>query len=98
MTDAGSPIADFYPASFAIDMEGKRAEWEGVVLIPFIDEARLLAAEGRIPRGALSAEERARNALGDILIYSAAGAEAADAAAAGVHAWLSSDSFSIGHS
>jgi hypothetical protein len=27
-----------------VDMEGKRADWEGVVMVPFIDEQRLLAA------------------------------------------------------
>lgn len=70
MTNPASPIADFYPTSFAIDMEGKRAEWEGVVLICFIDEQRLLRAEAGIPQGSLTAEERARNKLGDILIYS----------------------------
>jgi hypothetical protein len=37
-------------------MEGKRAEWEGVVMVPFIDEQRLLAAVrcGHAPRRALS--------------------------------------------
>lgn len=44
MTDANSPIHDFYPTDFRVDLEGKRNDWEGVVLIPFIDQARLLAA------------------------------------------------------
>ena len=70
MTNPASPIADFYPTTFAVDMEGKRAEWEGVVLICFIDETRLLQAEATITQGRLTAEERARNKLGDILIYS----------------------------
>ena len=48
MTDANSPVADFYPTDFRVDMEGKRNEWEGVVLVPFIDEARLLAAHNTI--------------------------------------------------
>jgi hypothetical protein len=30
---------------FEMDMEGKRADWEAIVLIPFINETRLLAAE-----------------------------------------------------
>ncbi len=70
MTNPASPIADFYPTTFAVDMEGKRAEWEGVVLICFIDEKRLLAAEASIPQARLTSEERARNRLGDILIFS----------------------------
>lgn len=35
-----SPIRDFYPEDFQIDYEGKRADWEGVALICFIDEVR----------------------------------------------------------
>ena len=69
MEDPHSPIADFYPAEFEVDMEGKRAEWEGVVLIPFVDEGRLLAAYASIPRGALTAEERGRDSAGDVLVW-----------------------------
>lgn len=44
MTDVGSPIIDFYPKDFESDLNGKKNDWEAVVLIPFIDEKRLLAA------------------------------------------------------
>lgn len=33
MKDKDSPIRDFYPLDFRVDCEGKRAEWEGVVLV-----------------------------------------------------------------
>jgi 5'-3' exoribonuclease 1 len=44
MTDATSPIIDFYPTSFDQDMNGKKQDWEAVVKIPFIEEGRLLRA------------------------------------------------------
>ncbi len=44
MCDPASPIVDFYPRDFRVDLEGKRNDWEGVVLVPFIEEQRLLTA------------------------------------------------------
>ncbi|GIL88258.1 hypothetical protein Vretimale_14135 [Volvox reticuliferus] len=69
MMDPESPIIDFYPTSFQVDMEGKRADWEGVVLVPFVDEVRLLAASRSIKSVMLSAEELARNAAGQIQVF-----------------------------
>ena len=48
MTSAESEIIDFYPTSFPIDMNGKRHAWQGVVLLPFIDQDRLIAALDKI--------------------------------------------------
>ena len=70
MTNPHSPIVDFYPPGFEVDMEGKRAEWEAIVLIPFIHQQRLLAAEASIPPGSLTEAERSRNQPGSILIFS----------------------------
>lgn len=36
MTAPDSPLADFYPPEFAVDMNGKRNPWEGVALLPFV--------------------------------------------------------------
>ena len=44
MTDPNSPIADFYPTDFSTDLNGKKNDWEAVVLVPFIKEDRLLEA------------------------------------------------------
>ena len=44
MSDIESPIIDFYPSEVPVDPNGKAMPWLWVVLLPFIDESRLLAA------------------------------------------------------
>jgi 5'-3' exoribonuclease 2 len=44
MQDPESPIIDFYPMDVPVDPNGKAMPWLWVVLLPFIDEERLLAA------------------------------------------------------
>jgi 5'-3' exoribonuclease 2 len=44
MMDPESPIIDFYPKDVPVDPNGKAMPWLWVVLLPFIDEERLLAA------------------------------------------------------
>ncbi|TRX92983.1 hypothetical protein FHL15_006121 [Xylaria flabelliformis] len=63
MTDPKSPIIDFYPRDFELDMNGKKMEWEAVVKIPFIEEDRLLSAMAPCNE-LLSPEEKARNDFG----------------------------------
>jgi hypothetical protein len=69
MSDPASPILDFYPTDFPVDMEGKRADWEGIAKICFVDEERLLAAARSVRPQALTAEERQRNEPGPILVF-----------------------------
>ncbi|KAM3526567.1 hypothetical protein NHJ13051_003407 [Beauveria bassiana] len=63
MTNSSSPIIDFYPRDFELDMNGKKMEWEAVVKIPFIDEKRLLAAM-ETKNALLSDDEKSRNGFG----------------------------------
>lgn len=44
MSDADSEIIDFYPEDFKIDLNGKKFAWQGVALLPFVDEKRLIKA------------------------------------------------------
>ena len=42
MLDLNSPICDYFPSEFVIDIVGKKFAWLGEVLLPFIDSNRLL--------------------------------------------------------
>jgi 5'-3' exoribonuclease 1 len=65
MTEETSPIFDFYPKEFELDMNGKKQDWEAVVKIPFIDQARLLRAMTRMSFGLYTMTE-ADHQLGTI--------------------------------
>lgn len=68
MTEDASPILDYYPKKFEQDLNGKRQDWEAVVLIPFIDESKLLTAM-LVEASKLSQEEIFRNLRGALLCY-----------------------------
>ncbi|KAJ4492874.1 XRN 5'-3' exonuclease N-terminus-domain-containing protein [Lentinula edodes] len=68
MTDDDSPIIDFYPSTFEIDMNGKRMAWQGVALLPFIDPVRLLEAM-KEPYTKLTEDEIRRNTWGNNSIF-----------------------------
>lgn len=63
-----SDIIEYYPLNFKTDLNGKQQEWEAVVLIPFIDECRLLDAMSPL-YSRLTEEEIARNKHGPCLLY-----------------------------
>ncbi|KAG6849663.1 hypothetical protein H0H93_006505 [Arthromyces matolae] len=68
MTEKESPIIDFYPETFEIDMNGKKMAWQGVALLPFIDEKRLLDAMG-VQYPNLTEEEVKRNQWGNNVVF-----------------------------
>ncbi|KAH8725057.1 XRN 5'-3' exonuclease N-terminus-domain-containing protein [Phaeosphaeriaceae sp. PMI808] len=73
MEDPNSPIIDFYPEEFPLDLNGKKFAWQGVAVLPFIDEKRLLDAMAtKYPE--LSDDERKRNEFGkETLMFSQGG-------------------------
>jgi 5'-3' exoribonuclease 2 len=68
MTDEDSPIIDFYPETFEIDMNGKKMIWQGVALLPFIDEHRLLEAMAG-PYKKLTEDQIRRNDWGKDAVF-----------------------------
>ncbi|XP_048250324.1 5'-3' exoribonuclease 1-like isoform X3 [Haliotis rufescens] len=68
MTMDTSPIIDFYPVNFKTDLNGKQQDWEAVVLIPFIEEERLL--EAMQPKyDTMTKAETARNKHGPSTVF-----------------------------
>lgn len=63
-----SSIIDFYPEDFKIDLNGKKFAWQGVALLPFVDEKRLFKAVAPYYQD-LSPEEIKRNIRGDDVLF-----------------------------
>lgn len=69
MTSASSPLRNYFPDDFETDLNGKRNDWEAVVLLPFVDEKALLNAMHCIPMDKISEEERIQNVPGPSLSF-----------------------------
>ncbi|CAG9531987.1 unnamed protein product [Cercopithifilaria johnstoni] len=63
-----SPIIDFYPDNFVIDLNGKKCAWQGVALLPFVDEKRLLEVLKPM-EDKLDAFEKERNSRGSDRLF-----------------------------
>lgn len=68
LTSVDSPIADFYPIDFDMDLEGKKNEYEAVILLPHVDPQRIRDVF-RAVEDQLSEYDRKRNKTGFIFIY-----------------------------
>ncbi|MBW0466858.1 hypothetical protein O181_006573 [Austropuccinia psidii MF-1] len=68
MTSDDSPIKDFYPEEFEIDMNGKKMLWQGIALLPFIEQDRLLSSMKQF-EGQLKSEDKSRNEHGDAVMF-----------------------------
>lgn len=69
MTSPESPLIDFYPDTFTVDMNGKRWPWEAVALLPFIDSAKLIqASRSLIDESELTDEEKRLNEFGETYV------------------------------
>jgi 5'-3' exoribonuclease 1 len=70
MTNPASPVFEFFNQELKLDMEGKSFEWEAIVLLPFMVEAKLMSAVDMVRPEQLSEEERKQNILGSDYIFS----------------------------
>ncbi|GBL98516.1 5'-3' exoribonuclease 2 [Araneus ventricosus] len=68
MSIPDSPIIDFYPTDFKVDLNGKKYAWQGVALLPFVDERRLLKALESV-YSLLTPDEVKRNVRGKDRLY-----------------------------
>ncbi|XP_077868485.1 5'-3' exoribonuclease 2-like [Saccoglossus kowalevskii] len=61
-----SPIRDFYPGDFEIDLSGERYTSQGVARIPFVDETRMKKALEGLQ---LTRDEECRNRFGNDVVF-----------------------------
>jgi len=67
MNQPFSPLVDFYPQDFGLDLNGKRFTWQAVILLPFIDEPRLVRILAPLLKR-ITPNEKVRNRHGTELI------------------------------
>ncbi|CAL6099758.1 5'-3'_exoribonuclease 2 [Hexamita inflata] len=68
MLDSNSPLSKFYPNKFDVDVSGKTQLYQGIVELPFIDEADLRQAYESV-KANLSPEEVERNTPKNEVIF-----------------------------
>jgi 5'-3' exonuclease len=68
LTDSRSEIKKLCPDKFAVDISGKRKEWEGIVLLPVVN-FDIISKEYFKHIGKVSREDLERNIRGESLLY-----------------------------
>eukprot|EP01080_Neovahlkampfia_damariscottae_P002441 gene2441-3152_t len=67
MLSSNSKLLEYYPLDFPIDKEGTKYEYEGVVILPFINEQLLIDEMNKIE---LNEKDKKRNEILNTLIFS----------------------------
>ena len=68
LVEEKSPIQRYYPISFEVDLEGKRNDWEGIAILPFID-LNLVQSHYRKFVKKIDQKSLSRNIIGHTYIY-----------------------------
>jgi 5'-3' exoribonuclease 1 len=70
MNDTNSPIISFYPEEYKIDLNGKKNLWEGIALLPFIDQEKLSNIVTKFGKKEnFNQKEKSRNCFGKDVIF-----------------------------
>ena len=68
LTNDDSPIKEYYPDEFEIDLAGKKNDWQGVVIIPIIDPDTIIKNYSLIFKD-IDEKESKRNIFGKTFSY-----------------------------
>lgn len=68
VTSSNSPIIEYYPTEFEVDLEGKKQEYEGQPILPFIDVNKLKKCYNNV-KDNFDDMENKRNSSGKNMIY-----------------------------
>ena len=68
LTNKTSPLAKFCPEQLTIDLAGKRKEWEGITLLPMVDQ-KLVQRTLKTKLSKVRDKDLVRNLHGVVTIY-----------------------------
>jgi hypothetical protein len=71
MNSAESPLIEYYPKYFEIDLNGKKNDYEAVVKLPFIDQLKLIECEEKYCKQHLfvNSKDVERNRVGVVFLF-----------------------------